>query len=73
MDNRTIEEIRENETKLINELEEKEGRIKDVVEYIRKTDRLFDFIKDEEIGIENCICVSDRIHRTKIIEMLIGE
>ena len=73
MDNRTIDEIRENETKLINELEEKERRIKDVIEYIRKTDTLFDFIEDKNIGIDNCVCVSDNIHRAKIIGMLIGE
>ena len=36
MDNRTIEQIRDNETKLIKELHQKENIIKEIREYIEK-------------------------------------
>ena len=36
MDNRTIEQIRDNETKLIKELQQKENIIKEVREYINE-------------------------------------
>lgn len=43
MDNRTIEQIRDNETKLIKELQQKENIIKEVREYIKESCYDYDF------------------------------
>lgn len=47
MDNRTIEQVRDNEDRLIKELQQKENIIKKVREWANKTVFYFDF--EEEI------------------------
>jgi DNA gyrase/topoisomerase IV subunit A len=53
MDNRTIEEIRENETKLINELKEKDKEI----------NRLNNIIKNQDRKIKLAIKIFENINK----------
>lgn len=53
MDNRTIEEVRNNETKLIKEIEILEKENQELIEYLKKEiEQLENIPKDEEMTLE---------------------
>ena len=70
MDNRTIEQIRDNETRLIKELIQKENIIKEVREYIENNDL---YEQDYDYDYEENLVVgppSDETVRKILLEIL---
>lgn len=68
MDNRTIEEIRENETKLINELKEEEKEIDRLNNII---DELEKWIKENNLGkyrTENVVNTDELLDKLKALK-----
>ena len=68
MDNRTIEQVRENEDRLIKKLQQKENIIKEVREYIEKKWKEDSYWED----IDNCLkfCEFNEYEYEDILKLL---
>lgn len=68
MDNRTIEQVRNNETKLINEINDLEHQVKKQKEVI---DKAIEFIKELYDNTDDIVCYEiDRYRKEELLDIL---